>query len=134
MSSRRILATARPKSAAIGKLSIADLFTLVWDALADVLGTATTAAVLRRAARRAAPRCAELTELSISREKLEYRCTLPSRWVNDPDATTLALRELVAELRELLEELTGPVVIRRLERIPELRARGIVSAQEEEQP
>src|ERR1051325_10337245 len=88
MSSRRILATARPKSAAIGKLSIADLFTLVWDALADVLGTATTAAVLRRAARRAAPRCAELTELSISREKLEYRCTLPSRWVNDPDATT----------------------------------------------
>jgi CheY-like chemotaxis protein len=31
------------------------------------------------------------------------------------------LRELVAELRPLLVELTGPVVVRRLERIPELR-------------
>ena len=133
LSSRRILESARPNRAAAGELSIAALFTLIWDALADVLGTATTAALLRRAARRAAPRCSELAELSISREKLEYRYTLPSTWAHDPDVTPLALRELVDELRPLLVELTGPVVFRRLERIPELRERGIIHPQEEEQ-
>jgi hypothetical protein len=111
---------------------VAALFTLIWDALADVLGTAATATLLRRAAGRAAPRCAELTELAIVREKLEYRYTLPSAWADGAGGTPLALRELVAELWPLLVELTGPVVVRRLERIPELRERGVISPQEEQ--
>jgi hypothetical protein len=133
MSSRRVRGSVPLSSAAAGaELSIAALFTLLWDALADVLGTAATATLLRRAARRAAPRCPELGELTIAREKLEYRYTLPSAWAAGAEGTPLALRELVAELRPLLVELTGPVVVRRLERIPELRKRGIISPQEEE--
>ena len=126
---------APPSGAIAGaELSVAALFTLIWESLADVLGTAATATLLRRAAKRATPRCAELTELAIDREKLEYRYTLPPAWANAAGRAPVALRELVAELRPLLVELTGPVVFRRLERIPELRKRGIISAQEEEQP
>jgi hypothetical protein len=133
MSSRRVLRGARPNGAAAGtELSFAALFTILWEALADVLGTAATATLLRRAARRAAPRCPELNELAISREKLEYRYTLPPAWAGGVEGTPLALRELVAELRPLLVELTGPVVVRRLERIPELRKRGVISSQDEE--
>jgi len=134
MSSKRVAGSAGPSGAAVGAgVSIAALFTVLWDALADVIGTAATATLLRRAARRAAPRCPELNELAISREKLEYRYTLPPEWAGGAEGTPLALRELVAELRPLLLELTGPVVIRRLERIPELRKRGIISPQEEDQ-
>ena len=133
MSSRRVLGSARPNGAAAGiELSIAALFTILWEALADVLGTAATATLLRRAARRAAARCPELAELAISREKLEYRYALPPAWAAGTDGTPLALRELVAELRPLLVELTGPVVVRRLERVPELRERGVIVPQEEE--
>jgi hypothetical protein len=132
MSSRRTLGSKRPTEDAAGaKLSVEALFTLLWEALADVLGTAATAALLRRAARRAVLRYPELTELAISREKLEYRCTLPAAWAGVTEGTPLALRELVTELRPLLVELTGPVVVRRLERIPELRGRGVISPQEE---
>lgn len=120
-------------------LSAADLFKLLWDGLADVLGTAATAVLVRRAARRAAARNAELAELAITREKLEYRFTLPRAWTERANAAAaiatadaLALRELVGELRPLLVELTGPVVVRRLARIPELRERGIVPADEEQ--
>ena len=135
MSSRGVLRSAPPNGAAAGAdLSSADLFTLLWDSLSDILGTAATATLLRRAARRAVPRCPELGELGIVREKLEYRTTLPSAWADGVDDTPRGLRELVSELRPLLVELTGPVVFRRLERIPELRARGIISPLEEEQP
>jgi hypothetical protein len=120
-------------------LSAAALFKLLWEGLADVLGTAATAVLVRRAARRAAARNPELAELAISREKLEYRFTLPRAWTERADAAAaiatadaLALRELVGELRPLLVELTGPVVVRRLAQIPELRARGIVPADEGE--
>ncbi len=133
MNSRRVLGSKRPTGGAAGsELSIAALFTLLWEALADVLGTAATATLLRRAARRAAHRYPELAELAISREKLEYRYTLPPAWAGGSVGTPLALRQLVAELRPLLVELTGMVVVRRLERIPELRERGVISPQEEQ--
>jgi hypothetical protein len=119
-------------------LSAAALFTLLWEGLADVLGTAATAVLVRRAARRAAPRSPELAELAISRENLEYRFTLPRAWTERADAATAAaaadahaLRELVGELRPLLVELTGPVVVRRLAQIPELRERGIIPSDQE---
>ena len=107
-------ATATERSAAI-------LFKILWDALADVLGTAAAATLLRRAARRAAPRCPELAELGIERENLEYRYTLPSAWKDPAEGTPPALRELVTELRPILIEMTGQVVIRHLEQFLELR-------------
>jgi hypothetical protein len=122
-------------------LSSAALFGLLWDALADLLGTAAAATLLRRAARRGAATNPELAKVAIVRENLEYRYTLPTTW-NDwtkplssekPHDTQAALRHLVAELRPLLEELTGPSVVRHLAQIPELRERGIIPPQEEGQ-
>ncbi len=108
------------------------LFKLLWEALVDLLGTAATAALLRRAARRAMARAPELGELLIVREDLDYRYTLPPAW-GDPAAaeTQHGLRQLMVELVPLLVELTGPVVLCHLAQIPELRERGFVPARQE---
>jgi len=106
----------------------AALFKLIWDCVADVLGTTATATLLRRAAQRATPRSPELSEFAILRTDTGYTYSLPRALVckleNGPDA----LRELVRELRPLLAELTGQVVVRRIEQIPGLRERGILAA------
>jgi len=112
----------RPSGNGAGaRLCAALLFNMLWEALADVLGTAATATLLRRAARRALPRCPQLGELTIERENLEYRYRLPGAWEDPDKILPPALRELVGELRSLLVELTGPVVLRHLEGVPELR-------------
>lgn len=103
----------------------AELFELLWRTVADVLGTAATATLIRRAARRAARRFPELSELSTTRDGREYRYTLPAGWATGGDAADAALRELVRELCALLVELTGPVVVQRLATEPALRALGI---------
>ena len=107
----------------------AALFAIVWDALAEVLGTAATAAIVRRAATLAAKESPELIELRVVRENLEYRYALPHAWSQASDA--IALRVLVAQIGRLLVELTGTVVIHRLEEIPALRASGLVWRSEE---
>jgi len=107
------------------EIAAAALFTIVWDALAEVLGTAAVAAIVRRAVGRATAECPELVELVVVREDLQYRYTLPQAWSQKAERGPLALRVLVAEICRLLVELTGTVVIRRLEQIPELRARGL---------
>ena len=108
----------------------------MWDAIAEVLGTAATAAIVRRAAGRAAAESPELVDVVIRRENLEYRYTLPHAWSQRRAATPergrrSRFRALVAEIGRLLVELTGTVVISRLEQIPELRARGLVWRAEE---
>ena len=115
------------------QLSPGDLFGVLWEALADILGTAAAATLLRRAAKRAAPRWPELAALSITREGLEYRYTVPSAWKDPALEPPQALCELARELWALLVDLTGSVVVNRLAQIPELRDRGIVP-QREEQP
>ena len=115
-----------------GDLDAAALFAIVWEAVAEVLGTAATAAIVRRAAGRAATDNPELVDIVIRREKLEYRYTLPHAWSHTAKAATpeeqapIALRALIAGIGRLLVELTGSVFIGRLEQIPELRARGLV--------
>ena len=102
-----------------------------------MLGTAGTAAIVRRAAARAATQSRELVDLVIRREKLEYRYTLPHAWSRPAEAATpgerapIALRALIAEIGRVLVELTGTIVVGRLEQIPELRARGLVWRPEE---
>jgi hypothetical protein len=113
------------------ELTAAALFKLLWDALADLLGTAATATLVRRATRRAAPHDPELAGLAIVRESLEYRYALPSTWHDGTAVAHRALHHLVEELLPLLVELTGPVVVRHLAQIPELRERGILPPQEE---
>jgi len=118
-------------------LDAAALFAIVWEALADVLGTAATAAIVRRAAGRAATDNPELIDIVIRREKLEYRYTLPHAWshtvrvATPEERTPIAFRALIAEIGRLLVELTGTVFIGRLEQIPELCARGLLWRAEE---
>lgn len=112
--------------------SPAALFALLWNALADLLGTAATATLLRRAAKRAITREPVLAELVIARESLEYGYTLPSTWKDGAGALEGPLRGLVEELLPLLVELTGPIAVRHLAQIPELTERGLVPRQEEQ--
>ena len=106
--------------------SAGSIFGTLWRELADVLGTAAAASLVRRAAQRVVPRWPELAALSITRENLEYRYVVPSAWNDPSQKPTQALRELTRELWALLVELTGTVVIGRFEQIPELRARGLL--------
>jgi redox-sensitive bicupin YhaK (pirin superfamily) len=101
-------------------LSGAALFRILWDALVDVLGPAATAAIVNRSARRAQVRRPELAELGITRVHGEFEYVLPPSF--DKAAGGLApLRDLLDEIQAPLVDLTGQVVLRHLERIPELR-------------
>ena len=91
--------------------SAAALFDLLWESLADVLGTAATATLLRRSIKQAAARTTWSEPVVVACNGLEYTYRL--------------LRLVAAELRVLLVELTGPVVIARLGDLAPLRKWGI---------
>src|SRR5688572_18286741 len=118
------------RSDAGAERSVSALFAILWDALADLLGTAATATLIRRAAQRAAWRCPELSGLIITRVNLDYRYAPPSAWKGHQGDQALPLLELVSELRLLLVDLTGPVVVDHLGRVHELRLLGFISAEE----
>jgi len=109
-----------------GELSSADLFGILWRGLADILGTAAAATLLRRSAQRALPNWPELAALCIVRERLEYRYNLPANWEQPLPKRPGALAEVACELWPLLIDLTGSVVIQRLAKIPELRHHGML--------
>jgi hypothetical protein len=104
----------------------ARLFAVVWDTLADVIGTAATATLLRRSARRA-----KLDELTVSREGFNYSYRLPPDWRDERPEPLIALRGLARELGPLLAELTGPVLLRRLASVPDLRRCHLFSEEQE---
>ena len=108
------------------------LFIVLWEALADILGTAAAATLMRRAAQRAVPRWPELAALSITRESLDYCYRVPSAWNDAAPDPPAALCDLTRELWSLLVDLTGPVVVTRLAQVPELRERGMVPPREEQ--
>jgi hypothetical protein len=116
----RTPASGRSGGEAAGTLSGAALFRMLWDELVDVLGTAATATIVGRAARRALPRSPALGELAIARVDQEYGYVFPSSFepAGGPPAP---LQDLLDELQPLLVELTGRVILRRLERVPALR-------------
>ncbi|HTD76097.1 MAG TPA: hypothetical protein VK898_00570 [Chloroflexota bacterium] len=108
-----------------------DLFALLWATLADIMGTAATAMLLRRAARRAAADVPELEQLVISREGLEYGYAVPATWRQGQEGRSrAALRALVHELGPLLVDLTGPIVVGRLQELEPLLDAGVVSIEE----
>ena len=100
------------------------LFGALWDSLADLLGTSATAVILRRAARRASRRpeagSAELGALAIELVDDQYGYVVPQSF-SLASGPPVALRTLAAELLPLLQELTGEVARRHLERVPALR-------------
>lgn len=97
--------------------SSADLFEVVWRELSEVIGTTATAMLLRRAARSAANGELE-SGLTIVREGFEHRYTVPETWHEHGGPARAAVECIFRELRSLLIELTGPVLIRRLAMIP----------------
>jgi hypothetical protein len=115
-----------------GVTTSSDLFAALWQALADILGTAAAATLLRRAAQLAVRRAPELAELSITRGNLEYEYAVPVHWQTPMPEPPHALRELSRALWPLLVEMTGSVVVNRLTQSPELRAGGILPTSEEQ--
>jgi hypothetical protein len=92
----------------------ASLFEIVWETMADVIGTAATATLVRRSAKRLSERSRDLASVTITRDGFDYRYSLPEHWRSAESNAVAALRELARELSPLLVELTGPVLVRRL--------------------
>ena len=116
---------------AAAAVSGAVLFKVLWDRLADMLGTTAAAVVLNRAARRARTRSHELDGLTISRVDGQYGYTVPPSFARTK-GPSVALASLLDELRPLLVELTGQVAVRHLEEVPELRGRAPAPGQHRE--
>ena len=106
--------------------SAAELFELLWESLADMLGTAATATLVRRAVKRVALQSSWSESVVVTRKGLEYEHCLPETWKQPGNEEAVgALRLVAAELRVLLVELTGPVVVGRLGRPGAFRKSGI---------
>lgn len=101
--------------------SAAQLFDLLWETMVDVLGSAATATLMRRSAKRAATRRSDLEGLIVSRTGFNYSYQVPDAWRDCRPEPVASVRELARELSPLLIELTGSVIIRRLSAIPDLR-------------
>jgi hypothetical protein len=111
--------------------SAAKLFELLWESLADVLGTAATATLLRRAVKRAESQISWPEPFTVARNGLDYEYRLPETWKDPGNEEAIgSLRVVAAELRLLLIELTGPVVVRRLARLAPFRKLGIDFSEE----
>jgi hypothetical protein len=101
-------------------LSGAVLFRILWDELADILGTSATAVVMERATRRALTRNDGLGGLTISRVDGHFGYVVPPSFVQSLGPSA-ALHSLLDELLPLLVESTGQVAVQHLEKVPELR-------------
>ena len=103
----------------------------MWESLADVLGTAATATLLRRAIKHTASDTSWPEPVVVIRNGLDYEYRLPEAWKQPGNEKAVgALRVVAAELRVLLVELTGPVVVRRLARLAPFRKLGIDFSEE----
>ena len=90
----------------------ARLFEIVWETMADVIGTAATATLMRRSAKRVSVGGSEL--VVVTRHGFDYRYSLPERWQQAEGEAVGELRQIARQLSPLLIELTGPVLLRRL--------------------
>jgi len=114
-----------------GKPSVAQVFDILWENLADLMGTAAVATLMRRALRVASVTNPELASLNVLKEELEYKYHLPDSWQTECDGEQgRALKELLAELGPLLVQLTGPVAVRRVDRIAVLKECDILTSEE----
>ena len=96
--------------------SVPEIYGLLHETLSEVIGRTATEALLRRALRRASAQDPELSALA--RKSAEGGA--PVQWWTDGRRGMQYLRAVMRELWPLLIEITGPVVVARLER------RGIV--------
>jgi hypothetical protein len=102
-----------------------EIFNILWGALVEILGSPATATLLRRSAKRRLRDFPELGELAITRKGFEYVYAVPADWKHANEQSNAALQALVQDLYSLLFELTGPVVLHRLEKLPQLAKCGL---------
>ncbi len=105
--------------------SPSEIFDVLWAALVEILGSPATATLLRRSAKRRLGDFPELGELAITRKGFEYAYTVPPDWKHANERSNAALQALIQNLYSLLFELTGPVVLHRLEALPQLAKFGL---------
>lgn len=96
------------------------LFSLLWRTLANLVGTPATATLLRRSLKRLETQRPGLSGVRIERAEHDYVFTLPEEWSQASSTALEDLRALYAALCLLSRQLTGSVILRRLEAIPEL--------------
>jgi len=101
------------------------LFAKVWEAMEDMLGPGATATVLRRAVQLAEKGTPGVRGPMILREGLTYSFQAPAAWKEDDCRTCRDLHLILEQLGPLLKELTGRIVLRRLEQLDALQANGI---------
>jgi DNA-binding CsgD family transcriptional regulator len=92
--------------------SVREIYGLLHETLSEVIGRTATEALLRRALRRASSGDTELGALA--RKSAEGGA--PVQWWTDERRGMRYLRAVMRELWPLLIEITGPVVVARLER------------------
>jgi hypothetical protein len=109
------------------------VFASIWEGLADVLGTAATATLVRRAVKEARASSPGLDGLQVTRDRFEYRYVLPQSWSADSVAAQKDLRLVARRLTPLLTELTGPVVVNRLRGLPGVAETGLFEPEEREE-
>lgn len=102
-----------------------EIFNVLWGALVEILGSPATATLLRRSTRRQLGDFPELGKLAITRKGFEYVYAVPPDWKHANEQSNAALQALVQDLYSLLFELTGPVVLHRLEALPQLAKYGL---------
>jgi len=95
-----------------------------WQILAELLGTTATAALMRRAAKRAQA-ClrdpATLATFTVEGAGYSYCFKAPAAWDSSEASAAAEVRALLGELCALLSELTGDVVTSRLATAPAVR-------------
>ena len=89
--------------------SAAELFDLLWESLADILGTAATATLLRRAIKRAASHTAWSEPPVVTRNGLEYEYRLPETWKQPGNDEALARATSKFRLVEAMIRVPTPI-------------------------
>lgn len=93
----------------------------VWATLAETLGTTATAALIRRAARRASTSAHRLEQFLVEGQGYSYRLQMPEKWAGDETAAQSDVRCLLQELCLLLTDLTGDVITAKLATVPAIQ-------------
>ncbi len=122
--------TRQDPTAVVNPDAPAAVFAEVWDALTDVMGSAATATLLRRAIKQARGHAPELEGLIITRERFEYRYAVPTSWKTESSSGMGALRALTRALQPLLFELTGFLVLHRLDGMPQIKRCELFSSED----
>jgi DNA-binding CsgD family transcriptional regulator len=106
-----LVRVALPEDREVGG-SVREMYDVLHETLSEVIGRTATEALLRRALRRASSRDPDLAALT--RKSAEG--SAPVQWWADGRRGMSYLRAVMRELWPLLIEITGPVVVARLER------------------